>query len=69
MIARYVPFDAFGDYVTGGPIDQIIDAFDKAKVLYMHRQLPDAFLAVVFLGTPRAMKIVKRVQEQQEEVS
>jgi hypothetical protein len=58
---KFLHFDAFGIYVPGGPVDQIIDAFDEAKVVYRHHHLTGGVFEIGYLTTPRAAKIVDRV--------
>lgn len=63
MTTKFLSFDAFGPYVAGGPIDQIIDAFEMAKVIYQHHHTTKGHFEMAYLGTSRADKIVKRVAD------
>lgn len=63
MTTKFLSFDAFGTYEAGGPIDQIIDAFDVAKVIYQHHHLTKGHFEMAYLGTPRAERIIKTVAE------
>lgn len=61
MATLFLSFDAYGTYEAGGPIDQIIDAFDVAKVIYQHHHLSKGTFSLGYLATPRATKIIERV--------
>jgi hypothetical protein len=61
MATLFLSFDAYGTYAAGGPIDQIIDAFDAAKVIYQHRHVHQGQFSLGYLATPRATKIIERV--------
>lgn len=63
MTTKFLSFDAFGTYEADGPIDQIIDAFEAAKVIYQHHHLTKGHFEMAYLGTPRADKIVKLVAD------
>lgn len=64
MTTKFLHFDAFGTYAPGGPVDQIIDAFDEAKVVYRHHHLTQGVFEIGYLATPRADKIIDRVAKQ-----
>jgi hypothetical protein len=63
VTTKFLHFDAFGVYAPGGPVDQIIDAFDAAKVLYRHHHVTAGIFEIGYLTTPRAEKIIARVAE------
>lgn len=64
MPVKFLSFDAFGTYVAGGPIDQIIDAFEKEHVLYKHHLRTRGLFDMAYLSTCRSEKIIRETAEQ-----